>query len=453
MDLDRRRLIAVSALTGAVPTSMLATPAAAAPLSSLGVDATALGVRAGGGADQTRMLQAAIDRTAGARVPLMLGPGDYRVGDVKLPTGTQLIGVRGATRLIFAGGTAMLSATGAERILLANLLFDGARKPLPERGGLVSFSQCRDIRIVDCEFVASSRSGILLHETGGLVSGNIIVDAGNIAIHVLDASGLTIQNNTVRNAGNGGILVMRSIKGDDGTLILDNRIENTRADNGGEGQFGNAINVFRAGNVVVRGNHIDHAAFSAIRANATSNVQIVGNMAIDCGEVAIYSEFTYDGTMIANNTIDGAAIGISLANFYDGGRLAVVQGNLIRNLKPNRPPGTEPGDGVGNGIFAEADTAITGNVIENVPNTGIWLGWGPYQRDVSITGNVVRNAKYGIAASVSKGAGNAIISGNLIAEARQGAIVGTEFAKTVTGDMAREPVRFAHLQIAGNHVR
>ena len=86
MKIDRRRLLAVSALTGAVPVATLATPAAAAPLSTFGVDATQLGVRAGGGADQSNMLQAAIDKTAGARVPLMLGPGDYRVGGLTLPS-------------------------------------------------------------------------------------------------------------------------------------------------------------------------------------------------------------------------------------------------------------------------------------------------------------------------------------------------------------------------------
>ena len=74
MDLDRRRLIALSALTGAVPAVTLATPVGAAPLSTIGIDATTLGVRAGGGADQSAMLQSAIDRTAGARVPLILGP-------------------------------------------------------------------------------------------------------------------------------------------------------------------------------------------------------------------------------------------------------------------------------------------------------------------------------------------------------------------------------------------
>ena len=56
MKIDRRRLLAVSALTGAVPVASLATPAGAAPISSFGVDATQLGVRAGGGADQSNML-------------------------------------------------------------------------------------------------------------------------------------------------------------------------------------------------------------------------------------------------------------------------------------------------------------------------------------------------------------------------------------------------------------
>lgn len=94
MDIDRRRLLQVSALSGAVPATVLATPAGAAPLSTLDVDATTFGVRAGGGAEQTKMLQSAIDRTASARVPLVLGPGDYRVSDLKLVSAAQLLGVR-----------------------------------------------------------------------------------------------------------------------------------------------------------------------------------------------------------------------------------------------------------------------------------------------------------------------------------------------------------------------
>src|SRR5262249_61642298 len=109
-----------------------------------------------------------------------------------------------------------------------------------------------------------------------------------------------------------------------------------------------------------------------------------------------------------------------------GGRLAVVQGNLIRNLLPARPTGTNPGDGAGIGITVEADTAVTGNVIENAPSAGIDLGTGPYLRDITVTGNVVRAAGVGIAVSVSAGAGAALIAHNPNAEATHGASVRLE---------------------------
>jgi uncharacterized secreted repeat protein (TIGR03808 family) len=454
VSINRRHLLAVSALTSAVPVATLATPAGAAPLSTFGVDATQLGVRAGGGADQSRMLQSAIDQTAGARVPLMLGPGDYRVGGLSLPSGAQIVGVRGATRLLFTGGAALMSARGAANVTLAGLMLDGAGKPLPENAGLIHFAQCDELRILDCEIVGSGRGGIRLEEVRGTVSGTTIAKSADVAIYSLDARGLTIQNNMVRGAGNGGILVHRSMKGDDGTLVLDNRIEDIGNVSGGSGQFGNAINVFRAANVIVRGNRISRAAFSAVRGNAASNIQITGNTATDIGETAIYSEFGFEGAVIANNTVDGAALGVSVVNFNEGGRLAVVQGNLIRNLKGKRPVGTDPGDAAGVGIAVEADASVTGNVIEDAPGAGIAVGWGAYMRDVSVVGNVVRNARYGITVSVASGAGTAVVTGNLISGSSKGAIVGMEFAKAVI-DLNQEPAaaRFANLHVGGNRVR
>jgi uncharacterized secreted repeat protein (TIGR03808 family) len=96
---------------------------------------------------------------------------------------------------------------------------------------------------------------------------------------------------------------------------------------------------------------------------------------------------------------------------------------------------------------------VTGNVVENAPRAGINVGWGKYMRDVSVVGNVVRNAAFGITVSVANGAGTAVIAGNLIAGARRGAIVGMDFAQAVTGDLSKEPTRFANLQISGNRVR
>ena len=81
MSIDRRHFIGATAATGAfTATEAVAAPAAAStvPVSGLGVDAIHLGVRFNGTDDQTEALQRAIDRTAGARLPLILPPGIYR---------------------------------------------------------------------------------------------------------------------------------------------------------------------------------------------------------------------------------------------------------------------------------------------------------------------------------------------------------------------------------------
>jgi uncharacterized secreted repeat protein (TIGR03808 family) len=96
---------------------------------------------------------------------------------------------------------------------------------------------------------------------------------------------------------------------------------------------------------------------------------------------------------------------------------------------------------------------VTGNVVENATRAGIRAGWGPYLRNVAVTGNVVRESGIGIAVSVVAGAGSAVISGNLIAGARQGAIIGMEWHKAVTGDLGRAGTeRYPQLRISGNQV-
>jgi uncharacterized secreted repeat protein (TIGR03808 family) len=456
MSIDRRHFLAATTATGAwSATEAVAAPSSnGVPISGLGIDAFHLGVRTNSNDDQTEALQRAVDRTAGARLPLILPPGVYRLRALILPTGTRLIGVPGATRLVALDSTPLIVARNADHILLSGITFDGSNRTLPEDAGLIQLALGRNVAIRDCEIVGSGRNGIVLEGIEGEISGNTITGAVGAAIFSVEARGLVIARNTIRNAANNGIQVWRSQAGDDGTQVIDNRIEDTAAQSGGSGQNGNAINVFRAHNVVVRGNRIRNAAFSAVRGNAASNIQITNNTCTGLGEVAIYAEFGFEGAVIANNTVDGAAIGVAVTNFNEGGRLAVVQGNLIRNLKPKRPAGTDPNDGAGIGIGVEADAAVTGNVIENAPSAGIALGWGQYLRDVSVTGNVVRGAGVGITVSVSPGAGSAVIADNLISDAKGGAIVGMDRRRPMTGDLAREgATRFAQLAINGNRVR
>jgi uncharacterized secreted repeat protein (TIGR03808 family) len=442
MDLNRRHLLTAAAA---------GTAALAAPLSAFGLDAAHFGVHPGAPDDQSHALQRAIDQAARTRVPLMLAPGVYRAGGLTLPAGAQLAGIRGATRLILTHGPSLLSAEHAETVSLTGLTLDGGGQPLPAGRALVHFDDVKAVRISDCQVAGAGGNGVTLESCDGEVTHSTITGAADNALFCNDSRSLLIAANIIAKSGNGGIRVWQSDKRRDGSLIADNRIEDTSARAGGTGENGNAINVFRAADVIVRGNHIRNAAFSAIRGNSASNIQIIGNNCAALDETAIYSEFGFEGAVIADNVIDGAENGISVTNFNEGGRLATVRGNIVRNLgtrRRDRPP-----EEAGIGIGVEADTVVSGNVIERAPRAGISVGWGPYLRNVAVTGNVVREAGFGVAVSVVAGAGVAVISGNLFAGTTRGAIVGMEWHKAVTGDLALAGAeRYPQLKISGNQV-
>jgi uncharacterized secreted repeat protein (TIGR03808 family) len=447
--MDRRRFIAGSLASVAVPA--LAAPALAAPLSQYGVDAAQFGVRPGAADDQTAKLQRAVNETSGSRTPLVLAPGVYRIGGLQLWTGTHLVGVRGATFLTFTGGNSLVSAENSDAVTLSGLAFQGGNSKLPDNRGLVHCSTARGLRVTDCEVHNAGGNGIVLEQCDGMVTGTTIVDAADAALHANNSRGLVLSSNVIRNSGNNGISVWQSDKRYDGTIVADNRIEDTHARAGGTGPYGNAISVFRAGNVIVRGNVIRRAAFTAVRGNSASNIQIVDNNCSELDEVAIYSEFTFEGAVIANNLVDGAQTGISVTNFNEGGRLASVHGNLVRNLTARRP-GTPIQECAGIGI--NADTAATGNVVENAAGAGFRVGFGPYLRDVTVSGNVVRNARAGVEVSVVAGAGGAAITGNIIDGVKGGAVIGMEWDKQVTGDLVKDgTARYPQLTIANNQTR
>jgi uncharacterized secreted repeat protein (TIGR03808 family) len=455
MKFDRRRLFA--ALAGAASAGAATPVAAREPLGTSSVpraeiDATTLGVRPNADLDQSVILQSAITQAAAAGSLLRLPPGLYRAGALQLPPYAVIAGVIGSTRLVMTVGPSLFASAGSDYVSVSGLVLDGNHVALPDGRGLVQLTQGRALRLTDCMIVNAGGDGIRLDAIAGEVTGNTVIDTANYAVFSNNAAGLRIAGNTVQRAGNGGILVWRDKPGDDGTLVVDNRIDDIANNAGGSGQYGNAINVFRADNVIVRGNRIRNAAFSAVRGTSASNLQIVGNTCSGLGECALYAEFGFEGAVIANNIVDGAAVGVSVTNFDKGGRLAVVQGNLIRNLRREQPPGSDANDTLGIGV--EADTVVTGNVIESAKGVGIQAGWGAYLRDVAVTANVVRGGDYGIAVSVASGAGTAVIANNLVSGAGLGAIVGREWGKTVTGDLSKEGAeRYAQLSIDGNRVR
>ena len=176
---------------------------------------------------------------------------------------------------------------------------------------------------------------------------------------------------------------------------------------------------FAPAGVLVSGNRIADCAYTAVRGNAASDIQIIANNCARLGEVALYAEFGFEGALIANNLVDTAATGISVTNFNDGGRLAVVQGNLVRNLFRREH---EPVDKRGHGITVEADTAVNGNVIERAPTAGHRHRLGAVHARGRRQRNLMRNSRVGILVSSDTGAGACLLSNNMISGATDGAI-------------------------------
>jgi uncharacterized secreted repeat protein (TIGR03808 family) len=456
--LNRRRLLAGAA--GLAATGIPVVGAAARSLAGIenaalrgSINATELGLRTDTSDDQSnafsRMLREASERDR----PVFLPAGTYVVSNLSLPGRVRLSGVPGATRIVYGGGGHLMRAENAEHLELNGLVLDGANQWLADYAeGLVELHGIAHLAIDKCTISGSARNGLVMERVAGRIERSTISGAADAGIWSVQASGLTITGNTVSDCANGGILVHRWQAGEDGTIVTGNRVERIGARSGGTGQYGNGINAFRATNVVIAGNLVSDCAFSAIRANSASNLQINGNTCLRSGETGLYAEFAFEGAVIGNNIVDGAANGISIVNFNEGGRMAICSGNIVRNLSTTGPYPAENG-GFGTGISVEADTTVTGNVVENAPLWGLQLGWGPFLRNVIATGNVIRNAATGIAVSVVEGAGSAIISDNVIDGARNGAVIGHRWKDAVTGDLsAIDNAGYAHLTVARNHV-
>jgi len=427
--LDRRSLLTTGLIAGAGATAVLTTgprnAQAATSGNAFGIDARDLGLKPAGhkgkgGPDQSDRLQRAVRKAGASGQALLLPPGRYRAAGITLPSSAHIIGVPGRTVLEYAGGGSLFSARDARDIRLEGLVVDGASRSLnPATGdGLLNFTRCFNLRFANVTISNSLLNGISLRQSQATVTDCTVIDCGNTGIFSLDGRDTRIVQNAVERCGNNGIQVWRSSEGEDGTVVNGNTVRHIQDRAGGDGQNGNGINIFRAGDVQVNNNRITDCSFSAIRGNAASNIQMVANHCLRLGEVALYAEFGFEGALIANNLIDKAATGISVTNFNDGGRLAVVQGNLIRDMTLRKHTIDTRGIGIG----VEADTAVVGNVIENAPAIGIAVGWGRYMRDVSVTSNIVRQAAIGIGITGDKAAGPVFVTNNMLAGTPGGAI-------------------------------
>lgn len=448
---SRRNLLRLAACS---TVAMLAPPALAAsrqPDLRGSIDAVKYKAAPDPGDRKSSSLQKMIDDASAENVPVFLPPGVYKVSNLTLPDNTRITGVPGASRIVYTGDGRLFTAENVKRIELSNIVIDGQNRWLGDNASaLVQFTGVDDVVIDNCEISGSRKHGLQLERCGGRIERSRISGAAQSGLYAVESSGLSVTNNEVFDCGNGGILIHRWKKAADDSIVSGNRIYRIGATDGGTGQNGNGINLFRADNVMVSNNHISDCAFTAIRANSASDVQITGNQCRRSGETAIYVEFEFEGAVVANNMIDGAANGISIANFDKGGRLASVTGNVVRNLKLDGP--YKPDVSFGIGIAAEADTLVSNNIIEGAPRWGMQLGWGPYMRNLVVTGNVIRKAPVGCAVSVVDGAGTAVITDNVFQDMAEGAVVGFEWDKKMSGELADGAGGYAHLTVERNRV-
>lgn len=406
---------------------------------------TDLGIKTNSTADQSRALQDAINSAAAKGVPLFLPSGTYLAERLNLPSGASLIGVQGRSVLQGFGRTPVLIGENVSDISLVGLGIKG-RLGSPESVNLMRFEKVSYLHCDRLQIVDGGGNGLRLDGCAGRVTNCHFSGFGLSALHAQDSAGLLLSDNEISACANGGIRVWRSAPGADGTIVINNRIFAIGSQSG-NGQNGNGVNVFRANEVIVADNQISDCDFSAVRLNGTDNTIVRGNMCTNLREVAIFSEFSFSGSIIANNIVDEAAYGISMTNYDQGGRLAVCTGNMVRNIWPSSPtnPDTRPV-----GIMAQADAAVSGNVVENVPGVGIAAGWGPFLRNVLIANNNVRNTKVGIGVSIAEGTGAAKVTGNIISESEFRAISGFAWAEPKGSDLIENPDQFANIAVSNN---
>jgi uncharacterized secreted repeat protein (TIGR03808 family) len=412
----------------------LGTAFVTAPAQAQALDPIGFGLEPDAGTDVSSALQTWLDAAARAGQPAILPAGTYVASGIILPANLVLRGTPGATILVASAAGAILSADSVEDIVLEDLVLDGSAFPRSEGdGALLEIRSAERVHLNRLQIRGSGLHGIGFQDSAATITDCDITNAADAGLFSIDSRGLIISGNRISDCGNGGVLIWRSANGPDGSIVSGNQIARIDWRGGGNGQNGNGVNVFRADEVIISDNHISDCAFSAIRLNSTNNTQIRGNGCFKSGEIAIYSEFAFTGSVIADNIIDGAAQGISITNFDQGGRLAVCSGNLVRNIAPrseNNP------DAIPIGLYAEADTLLSGNVVEAVPGVGIAAGYGPFLRNVSITDNLVSQCQIGIGVSVVEEAGPVRIDGNMVTGSQDSGIVGLAWSEVVTTDLA-----------------
>ncbi len=309
--MDRRAFLLSSAFgVAAVRPGAAAVDATAMDLRGT-LDPAPLQLRPGLSIDQGAILQAMLDQAYLEDRPLLLPAGRFVVSGIRLPPRTRLLGVAGATRLVLGEAGSMISADNGETIVLRDLVIEANGASFEAYvPGLVHLAGCANVAIETCELIGSPASGIVLERSSGRIRDTRVLKAASAGIRAVEATGLSILDNTIEDCGSGGIQVWRWRDGEDGTIVSGNRISRISASDTGAGEAGHGISVFRAHSVLVANNSVTDCVHSAVRANASDDIRILGNSCRRTGAEAISTAYGCAGAVVANNV--GAAGGLEI---------------------------------------------------------------------------------------------------------------------------------------------
>ena len=255
---------------------------------------------------------------------------------------------------------------------------------------------------------AAARTASRSNASAGRIENTEISGAADAGIYSVEASGLQITGNSVSDCANGGILVHRWQPADDGTIVSGNRVTRIQARNGGTGQNGNGINVFRANNVMVSNNMRQ-------RLRLLGDPRQQRQQHPDLRE-QLHRAAARPASIPSSPSKAPSSTPISSTAPPTASRSSIsTKAAAWRSARPTscatsrrKGPYQQDPPGFGVGISVEADCSATGNVVENVPLYGMQIGWGEYMRNVVATGNVIRKAGTGIIISVVEGTGSAV---------------------------------------------
>ena len=492
MNHARRNLfVASSAGLSAAAAYTLTRPAAAQfqPVVAA-LDCTRLNVKRGpyyatgnGTTDDTTAIQNAINDAQTQGKVVFFPAGTYAVDGLSVTGAVFLEGVAGKCVLRpFGTPSTLLHVDGATRCSIFGLIFDGrdsngARIQLGTPS-LVRVTQSNHVHLDTCAVRYSYEEGVRWEDnTDGSISRCHFNQNATTAIRSENSLHVRIEGNAIRNGGTvprvssgakegNGIRIWHDVQEHDGAMVLDNHIwdmfvEDPNSQLGtGCGSSGNGISIYRADNVIASGNRIHDCAYSALRSNRAAGTQFIGNSCRNLGETAIWVEATGStdvndgfGAVVSDNIVDTAVRGISLTNFNNDGRLVTCQGNVLRNLGSGayHPIATGCSSGYcASALKVEAQSVVSGNVIETSTTLGISVGKGSFLSEVIVSNNIIRGLAgamdYGIAVSdqFTGGASGMVVLGNVISGASLGGLA------TDTGGCVYTPGLPSHV-IAAEH--